>query len=130
MSSAYMVMFKDVPDDDPFKKWWWNYMIMNASQQYNPVDMLDNIEKFARPVSLARAFKTTEALLAMSIATGNMALGKDEDTYLTREGDLKGWTGFMRSVPYLASWYDFSSKMKKGTITEDWWADSWERRWK
>ena len=39
--AIYGFMFKDNDDDDTMKKWWYTYMMMNASQQYNPVDILN-----------------------------------------------------------------------------------------
>ncbi len=128
-SALYAVMFADDDDDDTFKKWWRNYMILNLSQQYNPYELLHTVETAMRPVSFSRAFKATEAIRNMMIATGNLMIG-NTDKALTTSGELQGWNEFMRSVPYLASWHDFANKMKHGDTTEEWWTSTWDYKWR
>ena len=128
-AGLYAAFFYDDDDDDTFKKWWWNYLVMNTSQQYNPVDLLNIAETMARPVALARLTKLTESTFNMFVATGNLMIGNTDKAF-TQKGDLKGWNEVMRSIPYLASWHDFANKMKHGSFTEDWWVDKWENQWR
>jgi len=128
-AGLYSAFFYDDDDDDTFKKWWWNYLVMNLSQQYNPVDMLNIAETMMRPVALARMNKLAMSSLRMFIATGNLMIGNTDEAF-TRDGDLKGWNEIMRSIPYLASWHDFSNKMIHGSFTEDWWVEKWVDQWR
>jgi hypothetical protein len=126
----YLAMFGDEDDDDTFKKWWFNYLVMNLSQQYNPLDMLQIAQTSTQPVALARMYKSTQGLTNMMVATGNLLIGSDPENSFTQDGELKGWNEVMRSIPYLSSFHDFASKMKGGAITEQWWVDKWENQWK
>ena len=129
MSGAYLTLFYDDDDDDTFKKWWRNYLILNLSQQYNPMELLHTLESASRPVSVARMYKATESFYMMLIATGDLMF-KDGDNAFTSDGDLKGWNNFKRSIPYLASWEDFATKMQHGAPTEEWWTDKFENKWR
>ena len=122
-------MFEDDKEDDTFKKWWKMYMIQNVSQQYNPMELLKTMETVARPVSLARAYKFTEAFANMMIASGNAAVG-NKDKAFTQQGDLRGWNEFQRSIPYVASWHDLSLKLSNASETEQWWTDLMQNKWR
>ncbi len=93
------------------------------------MDLLHTLESASTPVSLARMYKATESFSMMLIATGDLMF-KGGDNAFTSDGDLKGWNNFKRSIPYLASWEDFSSKMRQGGPTEEWWTDKWENKWR
>jgi hypothetical protein len=130
MYGSYLALFADDDDDDTFKKWWMNYLVMNVSQQYNPLDMLQIMQTVSQPVAIARMYKTTQGFANMLVATGNLLLGSDPSSSFTEEGQLKGWNEMMRSIPYLASFHDFASKMKNGSITEDWWVEKFANQWR
>jgi hypothetical protein len=130
MYAMYLAFFGDDDDDDTFKRWWMNYLVMNVSQQYNPLDMLQIAQTATQPVSIARMYKSTLGLASMLAATGNLLLGSDPEASFTEEGQLKGWNEMMRSIPYLASFHDFASKMKNGSITEDWWVEKFANQWR
>ena len=71
-----------------------------------------------------------ESIRNMFIATGNLMVGSDKDASFNTAGQLKGWNEFMRSVPYLASWHDWSVKMQHGSFTEEWWTTTWEHKFR
>jgi hypothetical protein len=128
--AMYTVMFGDEPDDDTAKKWWNNYLVMNMSQQYNPLDMLNSLEAASRPVALARMYKMTQASWIMTVALANLAVGDNEDAF-TQKGDLKGWNEFMKGIPGLASYSDLASKLgHSGGELEEWWENKMDRKWR
>ena len=127
--SAYILMFSDDDDDDTFKKWWQNYMVQNTSQQYNPMEMLRIFESMTSPVSIARAYKFSEAFGAMMIASTNYAFGNKQAAF-TQKGDLKGWNEIMRSIPYMSAWHDISLKLQNASQTEQWWIDTFANKWR
>jgi hypothetical protein len=130
MYASYLAFFGDDDDDDTFKRWWMNYLVMNVSQQYNPLDMLQIAQTATQPVAIARLYKSTLGFTSMLAATGNLLIGSDPESSFTEDGQLKGWNEMLRSIPGLASFHDFASKMKNGSITEQWWVERFENQWK
>ena len=116
--AIYGFMFKDNDDDDTMKKWWYTYMMMNVSQQYNPVDILNTGKSFFEPVAVTRAYKSLEAASKMFVAGVDIAINNGADAY-TQRGDLRGWVEFRKSIPYMSSYYDFASKIEKAGFIED-----------
>jgi hypothetical protein len=53
MYGGYLALFRDEDDDDTLKKWWYNYLVNNLTQQYNPIDLLHTLESASRPGSTA-----------------------------------------------------------------------------
>ena len=93
------------------------------------MELLHTMETASRPVSLARMYKMTESFTMLMVSTGDLMFMGGDNAF-TQEGDLKGWNNFKRSIPYLASWQDFSSKMKHASPTEEWWVERMERDWR
>ncbi|NJL44544.1 MAG: hypothetical protein HC945_04520, partial [Nitrosarchaeum sp.] len=86
MTGVYLGLFYDEDDDDTFKKWWRNYLVLNLSQQYNPLDLLHTLESASRPVALARMYKLTESFTMMLVATGDLMFLRWERVLLPRKG--------------------------------------------
>jgi len=126
---GYAALFRDEDDDDTFKKWWFNYLNRNLTQQYNPLDLLHTLESASRPVSLARSYKAVTGLVNMLHATANLTIGNEAAAF-TQEGHLKGWNELQRSIPYLASYYDFMYKMEHNKTLEPWFVSKFENKWR
>ena len=126
---GYLAFFRDEDDDDTFKKWWYNYLVMNLTQQYNPMDLLHTLESASRPVALARSYKAVTGFTNLLVATANLTVGNEAEAF-TQEGHLKGWNEFQRSIPYLASYYDFISKMEHNKSLEPWFVSRFENKWR
>lgn len=112
------MLFADSDDDDTAKKWWQTYMIDNASQAYNPVDMLRTISSFSTPVVFKKAYDTVDSFTKMLWATGQLVTGNEEDA-LTNQGDLQGWNTFKKSLSYMSWYFTATDKYEKWGLFQD-----------
>jgi len=126
---AYLKLFGDEDDDDTLKKWWKMYLVDNLTQQYNPVDLLRTLESASRPVSLARGYKAVTAFTKLNIALADIAVGNKEGAF-TQKGDLRGWNEFKKSIPGLASYYDFHNKVTNAKSVNPDWLLEFQHKWR
>jgi len=111
----YIHIFDDDKEDSTMKKWWKMYLIDNLSQQYNPIDLSRTMKTIATPVAIAKAADFVLHGWNMTVAGSNYAVGND-DAALTKQGDLKGWNSFIKTIPLLSSYKDIMNKVEH---TED-----------
>ena len=105
-------MFGDTDDNDTWKKAWKTYLIDNASQQYNFVDLLRTSSTIATPVLVKKAFDFASAGSQLFISDGfNLVTGNSEEIY-TQDGNIKGLNLFLKSIPYTAFGQDFYNKLQ------------------
>lgn len=110
MIGLYMLFFGDTPDDDARKKWWSMYMIDNAAQQYNPIDIARSLSNLT-PVGFKRAFETGQALASI----GGAIISDDK---YTQEGNLRGWVPLQKSIPFVSSYYKIVRDIQSLEVTE------------
>jgi len=127
--TSYLMIFQDEDDDDTMKKWYYNYLVNNLNQQYNPMDLLNTLESASRPVSFSRAVKATQGFANFMMATANLMVGNEAAAF-TQDGHLKGWIELQRSLPYISSYYDFINKMQHNKTLEPWWVNKFENKWR
>lgn len=97
MYIGYLLMFKDVPDDDQYKKYY--LRIMNdVKQQYSVKDMVRMATE--PPVTAKNIAGLIEAAGTTTASLMLLTAGNEEDA-LTRDGRLKGFTKLTNRVPYL-----------------------------
>jgi hypothetical protein len=108
---VYLHFFEDDKDDSTMKKWWKMYLIDNLSQQYNPVDLARTMKTVASPVAIAKASDFVLHGWTMMAAGTSYATGND-DMALTKQGDLKGWNSFIKTIPLLSSYKDIQTKIE------------------
>jgi len=108
---AWLAMFGDTDDDDTNKKLWKQYLVDNLTQQYNPIDIARTIKTFGTPVSVSRAMDFVMNGAQLTFSSANYALGND-DLALTKNGDLRGWNQFAKTIPGVASVKDIVSKIE------------------
>lgn len=97
MYIGYLLMFKDVPDDDQYKKYY--LRIMNdVKQQYSVKDMVRMATE--PPVTAKNIAGLIEAIGTTTASLMLLTAGNEEDA-LTRDGRLKGFTKLTNRVPYL-----------------------------
>ena len=109
---GYVLMFGDTDDNDTWKKAWKTYLIDNASQQYNFVDLLRTSSTIATPVLVKKAFDFASAGSQLFISDGfNLVTGNSEEIY-TQDGNVKGLNLFLKSIPYTAFGQDFYNKLQ------------------
>jgi hypothetical protein len=59
----------------------------------------------------------------------HLTVGNEAEAF-TQEGHLKGWNELQRSIPYLASYYDFTYKMQHNKSLEPWFVSRFENKWR
>ena len=112
--AAYGLMFGDDKDDDSMKKWWKMYMLDNFAQQYDPRELLKIGVQSIQPVAFVRALDASVALSTTIVVSGQYLVG-NEDKALTRQGDLRGWNSLKKTIPGLASYYDFVKRLEESS---------------
>jgi len=105
------------------------YLVDNMTQQYNPLDLLHTLESASRPVSLARGYKAVTSFTKLTIALTDLALGDKEGAF-TQKGDLRGWSEFRKSIPGLASYYDFHKKVTNAKSVDPDWLVEFQHKWR
>lgn len=112
------VFFDDEEDDYYWKQWWEMYMLDNATQQFNPRDLLRTGTSFFTPIGLQKLTDFTD-----SGFTFMAAVATDD---VTQDGIYKGWNKLRMHIPYYAAYADLQRKLyranhvdEKATILEN-----------
>jgi hypothetical protein len=104
-------MFDDDKDDDSLKMWWKMYMVDNFIQQYSPKELMKIGVQSLQPVAFTRALDAVSALGTAMGASWQYTFG-DREKAFTREDDFRGWNNLRKSIPLMASYYDFIKRVE------------------
>lgn len=115
---AYALMFHDTDDDDTWKKAWKNYLIDNASQQYNFIDLLRTGTTVATPVVVKKAYDFATSGTQLILFNGLDEIFNDGENVRTEKGDIRGLNTFLKSVPYTAFGQDFYNKVNNINVDQ------------
>lgn len=118
---AYVLMFSDTDDDDTWKKAWKTYLIDNASQQYNFIDLLRTGTTVATPVLVKKAYDFATSGTQLILLNGIDAIVNDGENIRTEKGDIRGLNMFLKSVPYTAFGQDFYNKINNINVEQYGW---------
>jgi len=89
-------------------------MLDNFAQQYDPRELLKIGVQSIQPVAFVRALDASVALSTTIVVSGQYLVG-NEDKALTRQGDLRGWNSLKKTIPGLASYYDFVKRLEESS---------------
>ena len=115
---AYALMFHDTDDDDTWKKAWKTYLIDNASQQYNFIDLLRTGTTVATPVVVKKAYDFATSGTQLILFNGLDEIFNDGENVRTEKGDIRGLNTFLKSVPYTAFGQDFYNKVNNINVDQ------------
>jgi hypothetical protein len=117
---AYTIMFGDTEDDNTFKKWWKNYLVDNAGQQWNPLELSKTMKDAMSPVMFTKIYNTTNGIAQTMWSTINYVAGNEDEAFTTT-GHLKGANEVIKGIPQAAFLQDAYRKVTNATDDENSW---------
>ena len=117
MYAAYLVVFKDSDDEDPYARLA-TRIGKDFSQQYNPIELFRQLAN-ATPVTAKVGWQTFDAGATLTYSTLMYSMGYEDDAF-TAKGDLKGSNQAARVFPLSAPFYDIHKLMEEGKDSPFW----------